>query len=851
MTRRSIKTLLWIVLAVAAIAVVPPARAQDSTNVVPNPGFEQGGCGTSTPDICGWGADPSILQDTTDPHSGSASMEADCGPGGCSGWDIGATAFGAISTVCVAIGPGLHPASFWYRDANSYGVEMDAGFFQTADCTGSGTYTSLFASVDATGGWHQVAGAVLAPPGTQSVLLGILADAACGDYCWASANFDDLDLETAVLTTPYIVSLAPGAGLVGDSVDIHGANLTGATSLTFNGTAASFTVDSDQEIHATVPPGATTGPISVTTPSGTSTSLAAFDVLPPPPTISSFTPTSGPVGTIVDIHGSNFSDVVSVKFKNSFQPTEFTVDSDSEIHATVPADAVTGPISVTNISGTGSSASSFTVPLPTVSSLTPSSGPVGTVVDIHGSNLTAVTYLSFNGGPFAQFTIDSDSEIHTTVPCGSWPGQVVLVTASGNGSPSGPSFTVTAPPPAISSFTPTSGPVGTEVDIQGSNLCGAIPSFNGTPANSWTLGPSDSEVRGWVPVGATSGPISVTTPGGTATSAGSFTVGTAPPAINSFTPTSGPVGTSVDIMGANFAGATSVKFNGTPDPSFVVNSPSDITAHVPTGATTGSISVTTPGGITSSAGAFTVTGPPAISSFTPTMGPVGTPVDIKGANLTGATSVKFNGTADLSFVVNSATDITAHVPTGASTGPISVTTPLGTATSAGSFMVAPPPPAINSFTPTSGPVGTPVDITGANFTGATSVKFNGTADPSFVVNSPTDLTAHVPTGATTGPISVTTPGGTVTSFLSFTVFPPPTITGFSPGAGHIGQLVTITGSNFAGVTSAKLGMASAVFTVISSTQLNATVPSIARGFYKWSLTSPGGTATSSSSFHVR
>jgi hypothetical protein len=77
-------------------------------------------------------------------------------------------------------------------------------------------------------------------------------------------------------------------------------------------------------------------------------------------------------------------------------------------------------------------------------------------------------------------------------------------------------------------------------------------------------------------------------------------------------------------------------------------------------------------------------------------------------------------------------------------------------------------PTITSFSPTSGPVGTSVTINGTNFTGATSVKFNGVT-ATFIVNSATKITATVPTGATTGPISVTTPGGTATSTSNFTV----------------------------------------------------------------------------------
>ncbi|GAB3840534.1 T9SS type A sorting domain-containing protein [Hymenobacter jeollabukensis] len=85
------------------------------------------------------------------------------------------------------------------------------------------------------------------------------------------------------------------------------------------------------------------------------------------------------------------------------------------------------------------------------------------------------------------------------------------------------------------------------------------------------------------------------------------------------------------------------------------------------------------------AGAFLAGCPPTISSFTPGSGPAGTSVVVAGTNLTGATGVTFNGTAALSFTVNSATQLTVTAPAGATTGPICVTTLGGSACSASSY----------------------------------------------------------------------------------------------------------------------------------------------------------------------
>jgi virginiamycin B lyase len=85
-------------------------------------------------------------------------------------------------------------------------------------------------------------------------------------------------------------------------------------------------------------------------------------------------------------------------------------------------------------------------------------------------------------------------------------------------------------------------------------------------------------------------------------------------------------------------------------------------------------------------GRITTTVTPQIGKFTPASGPVGTTVTITGQNLSGATQVAFNGTP-ASIVSDTATTVVTTVPAGATSGPISVTTPFGTATSTKDFEV--------------------------------------------------------------------------------------------------------------------------------------------------------------------
>lgn len=90
------------------------------------------------------------------------------------------------------------------------------------------------------------------------------------------------------------------------------------------------------------------------------------------------------------------------------------------------------------------------------------------------------------------------------------------------------------------------------------------------------------------------------------------------------------------------------------------------------------------------------------------------------------------------------------------------------------------PPVITSFTPQSGAIGAKVTITGDNFNGASQVTFNGVVANNFTIDSNTQLRADVPSGATTGKIGVTTPGGDATSVDDFTVTAPPPTTTFKP-----------------------------------------------------------------------
>lgn len=155
---------------------------------------------------------------------------------------------------------------------------------------------------------------------------------------------------------PFVIA-EPSYGKVGSTITIIGTNLTGATAVTFNGTAATFKVVSSSQITATVPSAAKTGTVSVTTPGGNLKTVLGFKVTP---VITSFTPASGPVGTSVTITGTGLTGATAVTF-GGVKATTFSVKSATQVTAVVPTGAKTGAIAVTTAGGTATSAKTFTV----------------------------------------------------------------------------------------------------------------------------------------------------------------------------------------------------------------------------------------------------------------------------------------------------------------------------------------------------------------------------------------------------------------------------------------------------------------------------------------------------------
>ena len=148
--------------------------------------------------------------------------------------------------------------------------------------------------------------------------------------------------------------------LVGAHVGMFGQGFSSASVVKFGGVAStSVTRSGSTYLTAVVPTGAHTGVVTVTTGATTLTSPQTFKVKPK---ITTFSPPSGPIGTLVTINGTGLIQATAVKF-GTVTATTFTVVSDSEVTADVPSGLAAGPVTISIITpgGTANSPTKFTV----------------------------------------------------------------------------------------------------------------------------------------------------------------------------------------------------------------------------------------------------------------------------------------------------------------------------------------------------------------------------------------------------------------------------------------------------------------------------------------------------------
>jgi hypothetical protein len=243
---------------------------------------------------------------------------------------------------------------------------------------------------------------------------------------------------------PTVTAVSPREGIEtgGTSVTISGSGFTGATAVQFGSTNASFKINSDTSITAVSPKGSGTVDITVTTPvTRTAATPADQFTYAQRPTITKISPKAGPEagGTEVTITGTNFSPESTVHF-GSIPASNVKVNSSTSITATSPAEgAATINVIVSNAGGTSavSAEDKFTyLPVPTVTELTPKSGPETgkTLVTIKGTGFHAGAVVKFGENEATNVKVKSETEIEAESPAsttGAVPVHVTVTTAGG------------------------------------------------------------------------------------------------------------------------------------------------------------------------------------------------------------------------------------------------------------------------------------------------------------------------------------------------------------------------------------------------------------------------------------
>ncbi len=508
---------------------------------------------------------------------------------------------------------------------------------------------------------------------------GFIRVATIGGTAFASTTF-------VYAPPPQITAITPLAGGFNTVVSLRGRNLSSTASVTFGGNVIPIIFRSDTLVQVRCPNRDVSGAIRLGTLGGVASTTSNFSFLFPP-TISSFTPIVGTRFSVVTITGANFSIISSVTVGGA--PVQsVTINSPTQISVAL-LDGATGPIVVRTPAGEATTTTNFFyAPRPTITDVLFNGLPTQTAVAgstllVRGRDLLFATRATLGVVTAAIVSVLSSTEMTIHLPLTgattanlsiSTPGGITTATAR---------FEV-QPALAITDVSPTIGTAGTLVQITGRNFTtGTVVSIAGTTA-SGVLVLSTTQILavvGALPPRTTRGAIIVTSTLGTATTTNQFLVAFAQPLITSITPLSATFGSIVQVRGQFLTGVSRVSIGGGLADIVQSVSANELLVRVTRLNTSGTMTLTTPGGTTTSTLRMTIIPSPFILNFSPTFAVTGSTITVRGGNFTGTTSVLLGNTPAARFTVLSDSVLSVVVGTG-STGLIRTAGSRGTAQSA-------------------------------------------------------------------------------------------------------------------------------------------------------------------------
>ena len=679
---------------------------------------------------------------------------------------------------------------------------------------------------------------------------------------------------------------------------VNGTNFVTGDTIQWNGTSLTTKFVSATQLSASVAASliATVGSASVTvTAAGSSSASINFQINPPTPGLTTLSPSSAIAtssGFTLTVTGTGFLSSSLVEWNGSPLATNYV--SATQMTASVPDSLISsaGTASVLVSSGASSSpALKFTItPPPAITTLSPASivaFSAAFTLTVNGTGFTSGAVVEWNSSPLTTKFV-SATQLTASVPASviTGAGSVSIAVTEGVLLTNALALTVTAQPPVITSLSP-SATVATgaafTLTVNGTGFTTASTlQWNGSAITTTYVSPTQLTAYIGTTLIASAGSINITVNSAGQTSAATKFSITAPPTITTLSPVSviqGGPSFVLTVNGTGFLQGAQVQWNGASLPTTFVSA-TQLTAPIPAGLTGGPGAITVQvnfGGASSNGATFTINGPPAITSLSPSSAAAGGAaftLTVNGTGFATGNTIAWNG-ASLTTKFVSPTQLTASVTAAliASPGNATITVTVGAVTTGATVLPINPPPAIVSLDPaTVTGSGAPftLTVTGTAFVDGTTVAWNGTALTTTFV-SPTQLSASVPANmaAGTGNASITavnpgpvtsatvklpitaakpavTPGGVVPIYSSATTIQPGSWVSIY-GTGLANTTAAWTG-NFPttlGGTSVKIDNKLAYLWSVSPTQINLQAPAdSATGTVNVVVTTAAGSFTS-------
>jgi len=716
----------------------------------------------------------------------------------------------------------------------------------------------------------QIPAALIANPGTANIQV---------------ENPGPVRSNIAVLTitnpAPVLETLNPSnvnSGAAGFTMTITGSNLQPNTRVEWDGAPIPTFVDSLTSMRANVSAtqlvNAGVIPIRARSAQGALSNTLNFTINGSNPSITTITPPSvaaGSAQTVFTVDGVNF-ETQSVALWNG-QPVTTAFFNPTRLFVTIPASLLRDPgtvqLRVRNPSELTSAPRNISIlgAGPQITTLSPNTvqvGSAGVQLTVSGVNFLNGAVVQFNGTDLTPTTFVDATTLTATIPASQLiaTGDFPIVVRNPDGLTSGSSnfsVTGTTPPPALTSLSPTTVPLGSvafTLTLNGNNFqTGAIARWNGT--NLQTSFQSASLLTAQVPASllntVATANVDVRNPDNQTSNSlpvqVSAIVNLAPilSALNPSSTITGTVSFPLILTGQNFLAGAVVLWNGavlTP----VSTGGTQITLIVPPGlaqfAGAATLQVRNPDNQTSNSLVLQIRQTvPQITSISPLAALLGTPevtLTVTGQFFQAGATVLWNGVTLPTTSPGQGQLIAQVVPASLLLTPgvaaISVRNPDGQTSSSVPFQIIAPPPLISTLEPSAATVGTPgvqLIIRGSGFRAGAQARFNGSGLFSVVV-SVNQITATIPAEfllfEQTASIQVFNQDGTSSNASTFRVLPSltPEITQLTPSSAPVGsgnQQLGVVGRNFISGAQVFWNGQPLSTTFGSSTQLTATVPS--------------------------